>query len=54
MHMIYGSKDPCFMYTPVLNDGVSEKFGYSIVENANHDFKDQLEEFMALPKRFLF
>lgn len=54
MHMVYGSKDPCFMYTPVLNACVCEKFSYSIVENANHDFKDMAEEFVALPKQFLF
>ena len=54
MHMVYGSKDPSFLYLPVLNACLSERFGYSVVENANHDFNTTLEEFIGLPKRFLF
>ena len=54
MHMIYGEKDPCFRYTPVLNACLSSKFSYSTVENANHDFKNMLEEFISLPKQYLF
>ena len=54
MQMVYGSKDPSHLYLPVLNACVSAKFGYSVVENADHDFNTMLEEFIALPKRYLF
>lgn len=54
MHMVYGDRDPSFRYLAVLNACVSSKFGYSVVENANHDFKNMLDEFTALPERFLF
>ncbi len=54
MHMVYGEKDPSFRYIEVLKSSLSPKFSYSTIKNANHHFENMLEEFILLPKQFLY
>ncbi|MBR3996064.1 MAG: alpha/beta hydrolase [Clostridia bacterium] len=54
MTMIYGEKDPSFRYVEILDSSVSSKFSYYTIKNANHHFENMLEEFILLPKQFLF
>ena len=54
MHMVYGEKDPSFRYIKILDSKLSPKFSYSTVKNANHMFENMLDEFISLPKQFLF
>ena len=54
IHMIYGDRDPSFPYAGILDSSLSSRFGYSIVNNADHNFENMTEEFISLPERFLF
>lgn len=54
IHMIYGDRDPSFPYVGILDPSLSSRFGYSTVNNADHNFENMTEEFISLPERFLF
>ena len=54
MTMLYGEKDPSCRYVEILNSCKSSKFNYHIIKNADHHFKNMLEEFISLPKHYLF
>ena len=54
MTMLYGEKDPSFRYMEILKTSLSPIFSYSAIKNADHNFENILEEFILLPKRFLF
>lgn len=44
---VYGEKDPSFRYTPFL-DGVFNNVKVLTVPNADHNFKDMSDDFVAL------
>lgn len=54
IYMVYGSRDPSYRYVEILNSSITEKFKYIVIKNADHHFKNMLEEFIELPKQFLF
>ena len=54
MTMLYGEHDPSCRYSEILNSCKSSKFNYYIIKNADHHFKNMFEEFISLPKQYLF
>ncbi|MBQ8398777.1 MAG: hypothetical protein IJX08_02290 [Clostridia bacterium] len=52
--MLYGGRDQSMRYLPFLNALLSEGNSTTVIQNADHNFENMLEEFIDLPERYLF
>lgn len=51
--MVYGEFDQSYMYTELLNRLESDKFKVKIVKGQDHDFSNDITEFIELPDKYL-
>lgn len=51
--MVYGEFDQSYMYIELLNRLESDKFKVKIIKGQNHDFSNDITEFIELPDKYL-
>lgn len=54
IELVYGKLDQSFTYTELLTPLLNEKVKLTIIENQDHNFSSDINEFMKLPNKYLF
>ncbi len=53
LSLVYGEYDQSIKYTELLLPLTNEKIKLNIIENEDHHFKNNMEDFLSLPEKYL-